>query len=205
MNRAALLFAALAIFFFSAGTACADVVVSVGYYNNLSGNPGGADPQGVLTSANTTFIGHGLATSTSYDSGLIGFLNTGSSAVTIASVTATGPGGPFSLWNASLPFVLQPGKTLVLGETIFANFDTSDNGLTPKFIITGTVNGAAFSFTDSTGALFGNNAVNSPETTPFTTIGVAAIPEPASITIFGLMAAGGAFYGWRRRKVASAA
>lgn len=30
----------------------------------------------------------------------------------------------------------------------------------------------------------------------------AAVPEPATITIFGMMAVGGAVYGWRRRKPA---
>ena len=48
----------------------------------------------------------------------------------------------------------------------------------------------------------GGNQTNAPQI-PFT-IQVDAIPEPASMTIFGMMAVGGAFYGWRRRKLAAA-
>ena len=34
--------------------------------------------------------------------------------------------------------------------------------------------------------------------------GPTAVPEPTSLAVFGMLAAAGAFYGWRRRKVATA-
>src|SRR5262249_54148147 len=95
--------------------------------------------------------------------------------------------GSFQIWDGSLPIVLSPGKNLVLAETVNFNFDTSDFGLGINPVVSGSINGRSFSFTDTARILLGHEeAGNTPETTPYGLLGgVNVIPEPSSVILFG--------------------
>src|SRR5262249_46477181 len=151
----------------------ADVNVYVGYLNNLSGPP---DPAVIPTpfdpSANTILISSG-DTTTPHDTGVIRFENLCSVPVTIdPGVTAVTQGATFQIWDGSLPVVLAPGQNLVLAETANFNFDSSDFGLGSNPVVSGSVDGMAFSFEDTNRILLGHEeAGNTPETTPYGLLG----------------------------------
>ena len=121
----------------STGQPPAGVVVSLGYVDDATG----------LTpwsgSANTIYIGDGpqcCAThgpdngSPGYDGGAIEITNSGSTPVTVNTVSVDFGGGStpasFALWggggSGQLPQTLPPNWHLVLAQTVGFNFDTSD-------------------------------------------------------------------------------
>jgi hypothetical protein len=104
------------------GTASASSInVFVGYADGLRGvgffpNPWQGDP-------NVTFVG---TTGGGDDAGAIRIDNTGSTAITIDDINVTLFGGAsFDLWGSN---PLGAGKTLIVTETGYYNFDTSDYG-----------------------------------------------------------------------------
>lgn len=96
----------------------------------------------------------------------------------------------FQIWDDSLPKILPAGQSLVLAETVNFNFDTSDVGeftVNNPPVVSGSLNGASFSFTDQGFVLLGRgDAVNTPETTRYQQLGVAQPPNFMGGTVLGL-------------------
>lgn len=144
-----------------------NLVVYVGYADSLRAN--GFFPDPWQSSTNVTFIGGGGT----FDSGAIRIDNTGTSNITIDSVSVLlhgtpSPGcyvgnfctspQPFNLWGSSI--VLRPGFHLILTQTGCCNFDSSDNpfepcgvaaavGQTPLPAVSITVSGATHQLNDT--------------------------------------------------------
>lgn len=181
-----------------ASPSLAYVDVYVGYYDNLSDYDPAAVPVPFDSDATTTLISSGNL-STPHDTGVIRLYNSTPDPVVIdAGLKVTTPNGPFQLWDSYLPFTLNPGQNLVLAETQNYNFDSSDYAYQSGFadpIVSGSVNGVPFSFTDTQRILYGHedNAGQGygGETTPYGFIGFAdCVPEPAtgSLASLGLVA-----------------
>jgi hypothetical protein len=80
----------------------------------------------------------------------------------------------FQIWDRFLPVTLAPGQNLVLAETAYGNFNSSDSGLSKFPIVTATLKRGAvfFVFRDNNGVLLGNgDKANSSETSPYDSIG----------------------------------
>jgi Domain of unknown function (DUF4082) len=94
------------------------------------------------------------------------------------------------------PVVLTPG-------TYFAGVYYNQG--TEQVLVVGTPNSIPGVTYNSAQYDFGNSLAFPESAFPSTLVGPALfsnpVPEPASVTIFGLMAAGCAFYGWRRRSL----
>ena len=92
-----------------------------------------------------------------------------------------------SFFYLALPIVLAPGMNLVLAETANYNFDSSDFGLGTNPIVSGSINGMAFSFEDKARILLGHEeAGDFRETTPYGLLGsVDCVPEPGSLAFLG--------------------
>ncbi|MHB1956116.1 MAG: hypothetical protein ACYCOU_20485, partial [Sulfobacillus sp.] len=133
----------------SAQTAAANLVVSVGYADNLRPNP--LFPSPWAGSPNTTFIGQGPT----YDSGALLLQNTSSTAISVSDVSVQVGTSTFDLWGSSL--TVPANGNLVLAQTSGSqNFDTSDaggvsnctpDGVTPTVTI--TIGGTAYQYTDT--------------------------------------------------------
>jgi hypothetical protein len=161
------------------------VSVWVGYLNNLTGQP---DQNPLVTppmqDLNTTLISSGPAT-TPHDTGLVRFDNDGIFPVAIDQVTVKTERGVFRIWDNQLPVRVEPGKSVVLGETENFNFDSSDFGLGSDPVVSGTVltlsslaDDKQFTFTDTRRVLLGHNDItNTFETTPFTFLGDVTPPR----------------------------
>jgi hypothetical protein len=93
--------------------------------------------------------------------------------------------GVLQLWDGFLPTTLAPGQNLVLAETENFNFDTSDFGSGSALVVSGSVNGRAFAFTDTARVLLGHKeagATNVNKTTPYQILGRLARQESAITT-----------------------
>jgi hypothetical protein len=82
--------------------------------------------------------------------------------------------GVSQLWDSFLPITLVPGENLVLAETANFNFGTSGFGLAIDPVVSGSVDGQAFAFTDTARVLLGREdgsarALN--ETTSYQVLG----------------------------------
>jgi hypothetical protein len=126
---------------------------------------------------------------TLHDTGVLRFENRTDGPVIIdPGLQVTTEQGVFQLWDSFLPITLAPGQNLILAETENFNFDTSDSGLGSDPVVSGSVNGRAFSFTDTARVLLGREeagANNVNETTPYQILGridgqVSAITTRAS-------------------------
>ena len=115
-------------------TAVAQVFLSVGYLNNLTGQqPPEETPFPFDADATTILISSGGIRS-SHDTGVILLENLTDFAVTVdrgLRVTTDARDAQsrpplFQIWDGFLPMVLSPGESLVLAETVNFNFDTSD-------------------------------------------------------------------------------
>lgn len=185
----------------------ADVLVSTGYDDGTGSGGTPIPPNPWFGSPNTTFYGSAsdLALAPASDPDLSGvlFQNTSAAPVTIQDVSITA----FDLFTRARltgPVSLDPGHF-----AIFADGDGSDS-LAPDQIVSFTVNGQSFSFSDAItaaqpdGVLKGNIPfINGVETVPWTQIadvlgGGHPVPEPSSLTLlFGAMGLVG--LRWRRK------
>jgi hypothetical protein len=123
----------------------------------------------------TVHAGTSGGVDTLHDTGVIRFENRTDGPVSIDSgLQVTTEYGVFQLWDSFLPITLAPGQNLVLAETANFNFDTSDSGLGSNPVVSGSVNGRAFAFTDTARVLLGREeagAHNVNETTPYQILG----------------------------------
>jgi hypothetical protein len=185
-------------------TASAQVNVYAGYLNNVTGQPDPAvTPNPFDPDANTTLISSGPVDSP-HDTGVIRFENLCDMPVSIdPGLNVVTQGANFQLWDGSLPFVLAPGQNLVLAETVNYNFDSSDFGLAIDPVVSGSMDGVAFSFTDTARILLGHEEIaNTPETTPYGLLGTipcAAVPEPGALAFVGA-GMGSLLAAWRSRR-----
>jgi hypothetical protein len=175
--------------------------VNVGYADGLRG--GGFFPNPWQGDAHIVFDGF---TDGSDDAGAIRIDNNTGAPLTISNVTvhlhpASQPGNNYALWGTH---TLAPGDMLILTETGYYNFDTSDSPISPfgvpvvggpdSPVVDFTANGNPMSATDTAHvldtegydfALFGAN--ESFQWRPIGTFGgPAGVPEPASLVLFGL-------------------
>jgi hypothetical protein len=166
-----------------------EVIVYVGYLNNVSGTPNPADtPTPFDLAANTRLISTG-GVATQHDTDVIRFENRTDGAVTIdrgLRVTTAGgtdacPAIPcvLQLWDSVLPITLAPGENLVLAETVNFNFDTSNFGLAIDPVVRGSANGRAFTFTDKARVLLGREDTAN-ETTAYQELGRIEVQGPAT-------------------------
>jgi hypothetical protein len=187
-----------------ATTASAQINVYAGYLNNVTGQPDPAvTPNPFNPDANTILISSGPVDSP-HDTGVIRFQNLCDMPVSIdPGLNVVTSGATFQLWDGGLPVVLAPGQNLVLAETVNYNFDASDAGLGIDPIVSGSVDGTAFSFTDKARILLGHEDVtNTPETTPYGLLGTipcAAVPEPGALAFVGA-GMGSLLAAWRSRR-----
>jgi len=131
--------------------------------------------------AQTILISTG-GVATPHDTGVIRFENRTEVPVIIdPGLQVTTEQGVFRLWDSFLPITLAPGQNLVLAETENFNFDTSDFGLAIDPVVSGSVNGRAFSFTDTARVLLGREDAGSRglnETTPYQVLGRIEVQVP---------------------------
>lgn len=197
MNKTSQLLAAATLAALTAMPAAAASVVNVyvGYLNNLGGS---IDPSQMPTpfdaDASTTLISSGDS-STPHDTGIIRFENLSNQSVTIGPFVAAFAGSTlYNPWGVLAPFVLAPGQNLVLAETSNYNFDSSDYPPFPSNPqVFASINGHAYGFDDVHRVLFGHeDALNSPETTPYDLIGAVPVPVPVpgALLLFGPALAG---------------
>jgi hypothetical protein len=165
---------------------CDGVIVHVGYLDNEHGTRNPAlTPTPFDSDANTILISTG-GVATLHDTGVIRFENRTKATVTIdPGLQVTTEQAVFQLWDSFLPITLAPGQNLVLAETENFNFDTSDFGLAIDPVVSGSVNGLAFSFTDHARVLLGREDSGtkvpaSNETTPYQELGRIAVQVTAT-------------------------
>ena len=160
------------------------VIVYVGYLDNVQGTQNPANtPTPFDPDAQTILISTG-GVDTPHDTGVIRFENRTDSPVIIdPGLQVTTEQGVFQLRDSFLPITLAPGQNLVLAETENFNFDTSSfGGLALDPVVSGSVNGRAFTFIDTTRVLLGRedaSASNLNETTPYQVLGRIEVQVPA--------------------------
>jgi len=106
------------------------ISVYVGYADNL--RPSGFFPNPWQGSPNTVFIGGGGT----FDAGAVRIDNTGSSLITIDSVSVDlqRPGPVFNLWGSNI--IVPAGFSLILTQSVCcSNFDTSDSPFEPCGVV----------------------------------------------------------------------
>jgi hypothetical protein len=150
------------------------VIVYVGYLDNEHGTPSQADiPTPFDPDSDTFLVSTGGSTAT-HDTGVIRFLNRTRAPITIdPGMTVTIGATTFKIWDQFLPITLDPNKNLVLAETgqpTGFNFDSSDVGRSADPIVSGSINGQRFSYTDVGRVLLGREdgaGRGENETTPY--------------------------------------
>lgn len=124
----------------ASGPSFAQFRVSVGYADTVHTSPG-VIPSPWLGSPGVTFSG----TSAPYDAGAIMIHNPGNQPLTVASVTVDiGTALGINPWVANFPATIPPKGALILTQTAFYNFDTSEipfasctnNGFVPVIHVT---------------------------------------------------------------------
>jgi hypothetical protein len=163
------------------------LIVYVGYLDNVHGTPRQADtPTPFDPDADTILISNGGTTAV-HDTGVIRFQNPSDAPVIINPGLAVTIGTTtFQIWDQFLPITLAPNKNLVLAETGQAgefNFDSSNVGLGTDAVVSGSVNGQPFSFTDVARVLLGRQDAGGRgknETTAYQVLGTITEPELVS-------------------------
>ena len=187
------------------GKARADTIVSVGYYDlgRNAANPAccgnnNAVPDPWLGSPNTAFDGDaGVANAGDPDESGILLHNSGPVAVTLAQgANITFGGNTYTPWDS---FIGAGGQTIpsdgnvILSGTSGFGMDGSDRGIS-NAVIDFTLDGIAYSFTDTKSVLSGFPAFD--ETIPWTQIGcigkcgAPTVPEPSTLLLLGSGLAG---------------
>lgn len=174
------------------------VALSVGYLNNLAGQPPIEFAPFPFDPDDTTILISSGNAASSHDTGIILFENLTEFAVTIdrgLRVTTDSRDRQslpplFQIWDGFLPIVLPPGQSLVLAETVNFNFDTSDVRdftVDNPPVLSGSANGKPFSFTDRGFVLLGHADAASPdETTAYQQLGELRPPGLIGGTLQGL-------------------
>jgi hypothetical protein len=164
-------------------SAAPEVIVYVGYLDNVQGTQNPVDIPTPFDPDETILISTG-GVSTPHDTGVIRFENrTEVSVIIDPGLQVTTEHGVFQLWDSFLPITLAPGQNLVLAETANFNFVTSGSGLAIDPVVSASVNGQAFTFTDTARVLLGREdgsarALN--ETMPYRILGRIAGQEAVS-------------------------
>jgi hypothetical protein len=168
--------------------ASAEIIVYVGYLDNIHGPRNPADtPTPFDPDAITTSISSG-GIEAPHDTGVLLFANFGDALVTINHVRVVTEGGFFGqIWEdvslpIHLPFTLGPRQNLVLAATVedpslpaTFNFDTSDFGVALDPVVIVSVDGTQFTCTDIGRVLLGREegaSTGGNETTPYHVLGV---------------------------------
>jgi subtilisin family serine protease len=155
-------------------SAVPEVIVYVGYLDNVQGTQNPVDIPTPFDPDETILVSTG-GVATPHDTGVIRFENrTGVPVIIDPGLQVTFEHGVFQLWESFLPITLAPGQNLVLAETANFNFDTSGFGLAIDPVVSGSVNGQAFAFTDTARVLLGRedgSARDLNETTPYQVLG----------------------------------
>jgi fibronectin type 3 domain-containing protein len=170
-----------------------NVALFVGYYDNQHG--GSLIPSPWSGSPNTTFWGGSLFGA--YDAGAIRLENLGSTPTVLSPgfrVDGFANGASFQLWDSYIGsgFSLQPGQNLILTQTKYANFNTSDqpsisnpaSSTNNQPVVHLTLDGQANNFTDSnqvlnTGGYDPGAAYGTSETTSWQPLGTT-VAQPMS-------------------------
>jgi subtilisin family serine protease len=164
-------------------SAAPEVIVYVGYLDNVQGTQNPVDIPTPFDPDETILISTG-GVSTPHDTGVIRFENRTEVPVVIdPGLQVTTEHGVFQLWDSFLPVTLAPGQNLVLAETANFTFDTSGFGLAIDPVVSGSVNGQAFAFTDTARVLLGRedgSARDLNKTTPYQILGRIAGQEAVS-------------------------
>lgn len=185
------LFWALCLTLMLSAAALADsYTVSVGYADGLRGN--GFFPGIWAGDAGVTFVG----TVNGDDAGAIMITNTSGGSLTIDDVTVDVNGHTFDLWGSN---TIGPGGMLILTQTSYYNFDTSDFPNEPCGVVGGaiptvtvTANNTPTTFND-TGRVLNTNgydfACQGNESFRWREIGgdgtPAGTPEPSTLALLG--------------------
>jgi len=167
------------------GSVTPEVIVYTGYLDTLRGDLNPAKmPRPFHPDAHTILLSTG-GVDILHDTGVLRFENLTDGPVIIESgLQITTEQGVLQLWDSLLPITLAPGQNLVLAETENFNFDMSDFGSGSTPMVSGSVNGRAFSFTDTVRVLLGHaevGATNVNKTTPYQILGRLA-KEGSAIT-----------------------
>jgi len=125
------------IIFAPAVRASTQYSVQVGYADDLRAAPNFPSPWcGSPNVALFASVGDSACAGNgpTWDDGAILITNTGTSPITINSLTVLEPNdwcgsGGCTIWGGYLPFVLAPGQQAIFAQTSGQNFDTSDFGL----------------------------------------------------------------------------
>jgi hypothetical protein len=163
--------------------AAPEVIVYVGYLDNVQVAQNPVDIPTPFDPDETILISTGGVSNT-HDTGVIRFENrTGVPVIIDPGLQVTTEHGVFQLWDSFLPITLAPGENLVLAETANFNFDAGGFGLALDPVVSGSVNGQAFAFTDTARVLLGredSSARGLNATTPYQVLG--RIEEQETVT-----------------------